>query len=102
MSKKRSHFTAVEKLALIRKHLLEEVPVSQLCDENQIKVSRFYDWQKIFFENGVAAFEVSKRPKKDMREQKIKDLEAKIADRDEGIAELMMEHVKLKKKLCLN
>ena len=100
MSKKRRHFTAAEKVALIRKHLLEQVPVSQLCDENKIKVSRFYDWQKVFFENGVASFEASKRPKKDPREKKIKELEAKIADRDEGIAELMMAHVKLKKSFA--
>ena len=96
MSKKRVHFTSAEKLAILRKYLLEQVPISQLCDENKIKVSRFYDWQKAFFDNGVAAFEVAKKPKKDIRDKKIKDLEAKIADRDEGIAELMMEHVKIK------
>ena len=49
MSKKRCHFTAAEKLALIRKHLLEQVPVSQLCDENKIKVSRFYRLAKSIF-----------------------------------------------------
>lgn len=102
MSKKRVHFTSAEKLSLIKKHLLEQVPISKICDENNIKVSRFYGWQKTFFDNGIAAFEASKRPKKDPRDKKIIELEAKIADRDEGIAELMLEHVKLKKKLCLN
>ena len=102
MSKKRCHFTAEEKVALIRKHLIDKIPISELCDENKITASRFYGWMKIFFDNGKDAFKGSGRVKKDTRDQKIKELEAKIADRDEGIAELMMEHVKLKKKLCLN
>lgn len=100
MRKKRVHFTAEEKVAIIRKHLVEGVPISQLCDENNIKVSRFYDWQKVLFDNGVAAFEASKKSKKDKKDKKIKALEAQLADRDEGIAELMMEYVKLKKNFA--
>jgi transposase-like protein len=103
MSKKnRRNFTSEEKVALIRLHLVEHKPVSEICDVHQLNVNQFYTWQKLFFENGAAAFNVNKIPKKDPKDKKIKILEDKVTDRDEGIAELMMEHVKLKKKLGLS
>jgi transposase-like protein len=34
----RRHFSPQEKVAILRRHLLENVPVSQLCDEVQIEV----------------------------------------------------------------
>jgi len=77
------------------------VSVSKICEENSLNANVFYRWQKEFFENGEAAFEKRKQPKIDSRERKIQELEKKLADRDEGIAELMMEHVKVKKKLGL-
>ncbi len=103
MSKKtRRNFTAEEKVALIRLHLVERKPVSEICELHQLNANQFYTWQKLFFENGAAAFNVNKKSKKDSKDKKIKILEGKIAERDEGIAELMMEHVKLKKKLGLS
>lgn len=41
----------------IREHLIEKVPVSELCDEHGISVVNFYKWQKQLFENGASAFE---------------------------------------------
>lgn len=103
MSKRqRRNFTAEEKVAIIRLHLIEKRPVSEICESYHLNVNQFYRWQKLFFENGAAAFKVAQRPKQDPREKKIKILEAKIVDRDEGIAELMLEHVKLKKKFGLS
>jgi len=59
----------------------------------------FYRWQKEFFENGVAAFE-PKRPSNHSAEQeRIAYLEKKIQTKDEVLAELMAEHVALKKRL---
>ena len=103
MSKRiRRNFTEEEKVALIRLHLIEHKPVSEICDTHQLNVNQFYTWQKLFFENGAAAFKVNRAPKKDPRDKQIDHLNSKLADRDEGIAELMMEHVKLKKKLGLS
>ena len=56
MRKPRKHFTAEEKVAILRRHLLEQEPVSKLCDESGLQPTVFYRWQKEFFENGVAAF----------------------------------------------
>ena len=100
--RKRRQHTPEEKVAILRLHLLEKKPVSEVCEEHRINPTLFYRWQKEFFENGAVAFTANKTPKRDTRERKISDLERKIVDRDEGLAELMMEHVKLKKKLGLS
>src|SRR5207302_9622469 len=53
----RRHFTAQEKAAIVKRHLLEGVAVSTLCDEFQINPTLFYQWQRRLFENAHLAFE---------------------------------------------
>lgn len=101
-SPQRRHFSAQEKVAILRKHFLEKVPVSDLCDQYGIQANSFYNWQKIFFENGAAAFEANGRSAKrseTIHEQKIAGLEAKLQRKDSVLAELMEEHTLLKKVL---
>jgi len=99
MEGKRRRFTSEEKVRLLRRHLLDKVPVSELCEQDRIQPTQFYNWQKQFFENGAAAFE--RQPAKpDRREaERIESLEAKLRKKDEVISELMEDHVKLKKEL---
>lgn len=99
MDKQRRNFTGAEKVALLRRHLLEKVPVSQLCEQAGIQPAQFYVWQKQLFENGAAAFERNGKPKPDKREERIAALEAKLHRKDEVLGELMEEHVALKKEL---
>jgi transposase len=99
MRKPCKHYAAVEKVAILRRHLLERVPVSDLCDQYHIQPSVFYNWQKQFFEAGAAAFEqVPSAPEKH-QERTIAALRDKIQRKNEVVAELMEEHVKLKKEL---
>jgi transposase-like protein len=51
------HYTPKEKVAILRRHLVEGVPISDLCDERGLQPPVFYRWQKEFFENGAAAFQ---------------------------------------------
>ena len=98
----RRHFTPQEKVALLRRHLLEHVPISQLCDEHKLAPSQFYNWQREFFENGATAFAGNgKRAHHADRakEEKITALQAKLHRKDEVLAELMEEHLLLKKEL---
>ena len=44
-------------MAILRRHLLDKVPVSDLCEEPGLQPTAFYRWQKEFFENGAAAFQ---------------------------------------------
>lgn len=48
--RERRHFTASQKVALVKRHLLEGVAISDLCDEAQITPTQFYQWQKQLFE----------------------------------------------------
>lgn len=101
MSKPRV-FSAAEKVTILKKHLVEKVPVSDLCDEHQIHVNTFYHWLKIFFENGAAAFEATNRKPKaqaDAKDKKIEQLEAKLIRKNEVVAELLEAHTTLKKSL---
>jgi transposase len=101
---KRKYLTAEQKVAAVRRHLIENVPVSDLCDELGVHPNQYYNWQKQFFENGAAAFARKPNAANERRhekacEQKIDQLEKKLVGRGEVIAELMQEHVQLKKDL---
>lgn len=86
---------------MLRRHLVEKVPVSQLCEEAKLQPTVFYRWLKQFFEHGAAALERSngqapERP--DLKAQRrIAHLEARLQTKDTVLAELMEEHVALKK-----
>jgi len=100
MDKKRRHFSSEEKVKVLRRHFLEKVPVSDLCEELGIAVTQFYRWQQTFFENGTSAFDRKGRSgKSSSEESRIAFLESKIQRKDEVLAELMEEHVALKKSL---
>jgi len=47
------HYAAAKKVAILKRHLLEKVPVSQLCEEKGLQPTVFYHWQKEFLENGA-------------------------------------------------
>ena len=96
MAKQRKHYTADEKVSILRRHLLEHVPVSKLCDERSLQPTVFYRWQKEFFENGAAAFGRQTRSDKAPEQQRIAALERKLQRRNEVLAELMDEHLALK------
>jgi transposase len=94
----RRHFSPDEKVAIVKRHLVEGVPISDLCDQCHIQPTQFYQWQKQLFENGAAAFErKGKSAGPTPQDRKIEHLQAKLAAKNEVIAELMEECVNLKK-----
>ena len=99
MKKQRKHYTPEEKVAILRRHLLEQVPISELCDKQGLQPTVFYRSQKEFFENGAAAFERRPEGRERKLEEKVQHLESRLAKKDEVMAELLMEHVALKKSL---
>lgn len=86
---------------MAERHLLEKVPVSDLCDELDISPTLFYHWQKTLFENAGAAFDNGRTSKvaENAKDRKIEALEAKLQRKNEVLSELMEEHTKLKKTL---
>jgi len=99
MRKKRHNYTPEEKVAILKRHLVDHVAVSDLCDEYQLQPTIFYGWQKQFFENGASAFVRETSHKKRIEETRIQQLEDKLRRKHEVLSELMEEHIKLKKDL---
>ena len=99
MRKPRKHYTPVEKVAILRRHLIDHVAVSDLCDEHQLSPTLFYLWQKQFFENGASAFERKNANPESRNLRIIAALRDKLQRKNEVVAELMEEHIKLKKEL---
>jgi len=101
-SQRRRRFAAQEKVAILRQHLIEKVPVSDVCDRHGLNPTQFYRWQKALFENAAAAFDArparGDRARRDLQER-LGKLQARLARKDEVIAELLEEHVRLKKTL---
>ena len=100
MKRSPKHLTAQEKMALLRRHLIEKVPVSTICEETKLQPTVFYRWLKQLFENGAAAFErANGQPERpDLTAQRrIAHLEERLRAKDTVLAELMEDHVALKK-----
>jgi len=100
----RQYLTPEQKIRILRRHLVDGVPVSDLCDENKIQPTLFYNWQRTLFENGASLFErkansANQRRQKDAADKKIAELEAKLQRKNEVVAELLEDHVQLKKAL---
>ena len=91
---------AATKAELLRKHHLEKVSVSELCESHDMQPSLFYTWQKQLFTQAERAFEGASQPPRERElEQRIAQLEAKLARKDAVIAEISEEYVRLDKEV---
>jgi transposase len=101
MTRARRTFTAQEKAAIVLRHLVDKTPVSDLCDEFGLQPTQVYAWQKQLAANAAMAFQSPRQSLKhdDAKDRKIVALEAKIQQKNEVVAELLQEHVQLKKEL---
>ena len=97
MKKERRHFLPKDKIVVLRRHFIENVPISNRCDEYGIHPTIFYHRRQGFFEDGKAAFERQSDSHTKALEKKIVHLEEKIAYKDGVIDEIMQDHVQLKK-----
>jgi len=101
----RRKFSAEDKAAILRKHLVDKSPVSDVCDEYGIQPSVFYGWQRQLMENMATALDGGaggRRQRNGLEEKltrKVDALEAKLAKKDNVIAEVTEEFVCLKKSL---
>jgi|SRR5579884_1828792 len=99
----RHTFTAAQKAQAVRQHLLAKVPVSDLAEELGTQPRQVHLWieqvlaqaEKVF-QQGAAT---SAKRAADAKDLKIAQLEAKVAKKNEVVAELMEAHVQLKKEL---
>lgn len=100
MSKKRRRrFSAAEKVAILKRHLVEGEEISSICEAEKLHPNQFYDWQRQFFENGVKAFESDEQHEGARLRRENEALKSKLQRKDSVLSELMEEHVALKKSL---
>jgi transposase len=97
--KQRNNYSPEEKVAILKRHLVDHEQVSKICDELNLQPTIFYRWQQEFFENGARAFQRKGVYREKRNEEKIKALQRKLQDKNEVLAELMEDHVRLKKVL---
>lgn len=96
----RRHFTPEQKAALLRQHVLDKTPVSEICSEEKLQPSVFYGWLKTLLGNAPAALASPRGSSQEKKQQeRIDALEEKIRKKDEVIAEISEEFVRAKKAL---
>jgi transposase-like protein len=100
----RRQFTVDQKVALLRRHLVDKTPVSELCNEEGLQPSVFYQWLRQVHDNlGGALVAAAPVPEPSKRERelaaKVAHLEERLAKKDGVIAEISAEYVQLKKEL---
>jgi transposase-like protein len=99
-SRARKHLSGPEKLAILKRYLVEKVPISDLCDQHELQPSQIYYWQAQLFEHGASIFErkSGRQPQAEAaKDRRIAQLEAKLTQKNEVISELMEENVRSKK-----
>ena len=98
MSQKRKRLSGAEKIAIVKRYLVERIPISDLCDEHGLQPSQFYRWQAAIFEHGADVFDLKRGRQiqaaelaEDARIAKLEAVvaqkEAKIAQKNEVISE---------------
>ena len=103
MSKTRNHRSPEEKASLLRRHHIDKVPVTTICEEAGLQPSVFYHWQRELFERAAHVLGNAPAGRVSSREQqlekKVTALEARLVKKDEVIAEISQEYVTLKREL---
>lgn len=99
MTRKNRKFSPEEKVRILKRHLVEREPISEVCQVEQIAPTQFYAWQKTFFEQGAAAFERGNERAQKAQLARVEQLEAKLTRKDRVISELTEELIDQKKAL---
>ena len=98
----RRHFTPDEKATILRRHLVEKVPISTLCEESTIQPSLFYLGQKQAMDNLSTALQNGHTRRAELQigrqaRDRIAVLEATLARKDAVIADVSEEYLALNK-----
>lgn len=99
---KRRRLSNDEKAKIIKRHLVDKVPISDLSDEYDVQPSVIYGWIKVAMDNLSLALASNKgvaSSKDAALERENEALRARLAKKDAVIADISEEHVTLKKSL---
>lgn len=99
---KKKRYTSEEKTMILREHLENQIPISELSERYGVHPNAIYTWKKQMFEASSQQFGGKKKSNdKSLQraEQRIKELEKTLSQRESLIAELVEDNIKLKKNL---
>jgi transposase-like protein len=92
------HFTAEQKADIVMSHLVDQVPVSDICVKHDIQPNMFYRWKAEFRANASAAFEKTDTRKQNAQRRQTENLKEQLQKKDSIIAYVTTELMKSKKK----
>ena len=93
----RRRYSAEQKVKILREHLENDISIADICDKYRIHPNQFYRWKKALFEGAIDIFTQKNSKKKSS--SKTSQLELRLKNRNEVIAELLEENIKLKKSV---
>ena len=101
MSRSRRSFTAEQKAEIVRRHLVGKEPVSKLAEEFGLQPSQIHTWVHQVLAQAEKAFDrpASNGRVENAKDRKIEQLQAKLVQKNEVIAELLEDNVRTKKEL---
>jgi transposase-like protein len=91
----RKRYSPQEKVKILREHLEQNRSVADVCESYRIHPNQFYRWKKELFEKAAQLF--TSRKDQLQTQKTVEKLEQQLTDRNEIIAELLQENLKLKK-----
>jgi len=100
----RRRFSDVQKTKAVLAHVQDGVPVSQVCENLGIHPNQYYEWQKQAFSSlphvfSRDAIRQERSHQREVDKREVDNLKSKLSQKDEVIAELLTEHIALKKRL---
>ena len=96
----RRRFSDVQKTKEVPSHVQDGVPVSQVCEEDLgIHPNQYYEWKKQNFSGLAHVFSRKTVRQECSNQHEVDNLKSKLSQEDKVIAELLTEHILLKKRL---
>ena len=95
-------YTAEQKANIIREHLEDNVPISELSEKYKILPNVLYNWKKQLLEQApttLARKSKSQEKRISAEAKEIAELKATLSKREMLIAELVAENFELKKNI---
>ena len=91
--------SAEKKVEILRELLENRKTVSELSEQYGVHPNNIYNWKKTLFEKAVDVFSGSLEKSATHQDERIGKLQQTLAVRDNLIAEIMTDNIRLKKKL---
>ena len=98
----RRKFSPSQKADLLRKHHVDKVPISEICNQNELSPRVLYGWQHPLWDHAALAFaEANPSSREQQLEAENAALRARLAQKEHVIAELSEELIDAKKEAGL-